>query len=785
MIETSAIYKEQVVQSQVDWKVSARIDYSDYNIDNSIVTYQNQPERASIIEQISNGILTPSFRYLGWGNWQWGNHLRSSTSDNFEQGGLSRKPSLADGTFQKTAGKPFGGEFGEEFRGDVDYPKFSVTFLPRFVSQIRAYFDDKLQEWAVDFDVLVFDADGLQSTTSITGNTSVQFEQELLVPVLNATEVQVIVKKWSIPFEKAKLIESFTSVFEEYDSSQIESVEILEEVIGDRSLSPIGNLTANQCNMTLLNLNRKFDNDNLDSVLAGRVIKNRRVQPFFQLNDLVNDIVPGGIFYTNEWRVRNESLTAELSAQDIISLMGQSEYRNSQFINPSTDQQFTFTTTADFNTFSFDNVIVGTDEILFAGESIFCDDSIVPQSLYGEEYGQEFQGAKYCGTAQRSVTFTYTPGTTVTMNVSFDSFLPAGSNIFLYASLDAGATFQRLENGKLVFTPDDITMSSQIIRIMVFFESHDLTTVPILQELRLNFVETVTLFSIAALIIEDYDSTSNLIQGNYTIDPLFGEIEIANAFITPRTHREALKLICEAGAGNGYSARDGSINLDVIQPVSTPTKIYTDNDYNDRQDIIADQELFNRVTVLVNPLDQVTSPEELSRSQFDILDTETKLITLRYSTIPADDITVSYDPSLPGGVTLDSSVFYTWGADLTFTNTSGSDQQFTIVLNGRPYRVIGQQSVSVDNTINIRRNGVIELVIDNPLIQSEEQADFIARTIIDAFGEQRRGNSFMAKPDPSVVIGDSIQVDERFFIANSNRLLYTVGEVSQNIGGRA
>lgn len=784
MIATSAEYKAQVEAPVTEWGITVKIDYSDYNIDNDIEAYQNDSDRTSDNAQMSDGIEFPTYQWMDWASFEWGQHLRSESVTENEKGGWTAKTSDPN-----TGDYPVfsGGFFGSSFAGSAyaakfnDCPRFIVSFLPRDVSELKVVFDSKLGQWAEDFDIEVYSADGLEYSESVTGNSSFKYETNITTVRL-AQNVEVIVKKWSLPGAKAKVIEMFTSVSETYDTDDIEGISILEEAQADNTESPIGNFTANQMTGTLLNWNNRFDVDNENSPLFGKVIKNRRVSPFFQLGSLA-DSLPGGVFYTTDWEVKENELTASFNAQDLASLMGQSEYDQNSFITPGSDHTFTYTTTADFDLWTKENVLSLSDQLIFQGSSLQCGSGEQATTFYGHAFaGSAFSTNKlYCGTADRIISFNYVPGCSVKLSFSANDKRPAGTNVRYFVSDDDGVTFSEIMNGGYIFTPTDITDTTQEITFRVLFESQSLTANPSVQDIEVTIAESVTLYSLATLVIEDFDNETNLVQGNYTIDQLLGEIEIDNAFFAPKTHRAAIKAICEAGGANAYIGRDGGINIEVLQGVDSIVKYYTEDNYAKKVNRSNDQELYNRVTVLTNPLEKAATTSEIAKVKVEILDGDTQEVTVKYTTVPSEYNNLD---ALPSGVTVTSGEYFTWGARLTLSNASGSDQDFDLVLNGYPYSVTGQRRIQIDNTENIRRNGVIELVIDNELIQSESQAQFVAEQLIDSFGTQKRAIDIQVVPDPSMVVGDSISVDDRSFRIRKNELQYKRGTISQKIGGR-
>ena len=163
--------------------------------------------------------------------------------------------------------------------------------------------------------------------------------------------------------------------------------------------------------------------------------------------------------------------------------------------------------------------------------------------------------------------------------------------------------------------------------------------------------------------------------------------------------------------------------------------------------------------------------------------TEVKTFKVEFSKskIPADTITLS---GLPGSVTATDQTDFVWGSEIELTNASGSDQSFTLTISGKPYTIKGAEVISVENTESIRLNGITEYPIDNPFIQTMEQAEQVAQIMADSFGTQKREANAIVLSDPSVELADSIDINGDFYLVNTQDLEIKKGLLSHTIGGK-
>lgn len=788
MIAVSDEYKTAVTKSNRRWTAKAQIDFSDYNIDNSITSTINHPDRSSVGDQMADGVETPAYKFWTWSHFEWGQHLRDPNAED-EQGGLSQYLSNSSNDFDNWApdgfGSPLSGFGNLGFAGFNKYPSFRLNFAARTVVSLKVVFDDKLLEWAEEFDVNVYtdDYDTPEHTENITGNTSYKWETTIAAIFL-VTGIEVVVKKWNKPDSKAKIMELFTSLQIKYSADMIKGISLIEETESDASDSPIENVVSNSIILKLFNLNNKFDNDNLSSVLYGNVTKNRRIKAWTWLNDLIDDLIPWGTFYADQWKIDNENMSAEVSGKDLLFLMDEAEYTEDQFITPGIDQNFTYTTNADFSTFTLDNIIVENDSLVFQGSAIECDESY--SSLYGfGQYGFGFigfSGPTFCGSAIKAINYNYTPGVSVTLSLSYNGTVLTNSQILWYINWKEEEEWY-LFDGEFTFTPENISDTTQTVYIKAFMITNNVVNPLTIEDISITLSEKITLYSLAAKIIQDYDDQTNLIEGNYIIDQSYGDYEIPHAFFAPQSYRSCLKKIVGAAGGRAYVRRDGFLILQTLQIIGDTVKEYDYDNIKKLTQPVKPFTLYNRVTTYIYEYILADAAEEVAKINISIEDTEVQEMIIQFEKFPVESGTFSYN-GLPVGVTVTDSIEYTWGVWLELTNASGGDEEFELSIEAEVYELIGNRYYQEDDTDSIRRNGIIELPIRNYLIQSMSQAVAITGTIIDSFKTQRRNFEADVIFDPSLLLGDTVTINGTKYLVNKSRLAYNINEIKHVLEGK-
>lgn len=325
-------------------EVRCRLDFSDTTLDNTIIGF-GSTFSAGLYSQIYNGKKDVSKKWFsldGSSTLDGTYFLMPETEAEFEQGEVgwwSEDLSNSSGDFVCEAPLALG-DFAfddQAFSTGICYPTISVNFLSRQVSELSIAFDNARMEYAIDFDIRLYDIDSeLLYSESIIGNTGVWFTKQI-TPTDNVCIVQYIIKKWSNPHRNAKVAEMFTMISMLVNGRDIKSLQVIE----DRELSidglPLGTTSSGSCVMTFYNRDRLFDWDNTTSKLYNYIRKGVKISP--EIGDGTNWI-PLGIFYAEEWDIPKKDIMLTVSGMDRMALLDSTEYATSRPIEAPADQSF-------------------------------------------------------------------------------------------------------------------------------------------------------------------------------------------------------------------------------------------------------------------------------------------------------------------------------------------------------------------------------------------------------------------------------------------------------------
>jgi hypothetical protein len=326
MIAVSAEFSTAVKSSPRRWVPRLQIVWTDPFIDPTISVTDSQRNYTSYKEQVADLKTLPAYKWFhldGICKFDGQTHIApgADTKDQFQMGWWGSNPCNASAEW--AAGS---------------YPDITVAFAVRPVQSLVVVGDSQYGEYPVDFDIQIRDTGlNLLYTEAVTGNTLLSWSANIADEGINdACYMTLIIKKWSHPSRVVKILEFYTSIVEVYEGDEIVSMNLLEErEIADGAL-PVGNISANELDISLQNIKiggipDPFSYENTASHLKNLLKNNRTITAWIGLvlpDDTVEWILLG-TFWSGDWQTSERSAVVTTSARDRMEKLRKAEYTTS------------------------------------------------------------------------------------------------------------------------------------------------------------------------------------------------------------------------------------------------------------------------------------------------------------------------------------------------------------------------------------------------------------------------------------------------------------------------
>lgn len=196
------------------------------------------------------------------------------------------------------------------------YIEMALTNVSILQAVSLEFSDDPLDGYPVDFYVELWSGSSLLETVEVTGNTG-----NIVVvgdfTVNNPTKIRLTIQKWSVPYRRVRLARFMLGLFETWDSSVIQDVDIYTEVTFSGLKIPYSS-----CTIRVENKNHRFDpyapNAIFNSIEERQAIV---VDLGLRLEGGSIEWIPGGTYYQQSAGWSLQDLTVSWELLDIIGML--------------------------------------------------------------------------------------------------------------------------------------------------------------------------------------------------------------------------------------------------------------------------------------------------------------------------------------------------------------------------------------------------------------------------------------------------------------------------------
>lgn len=229
-------------------------------------------------------------------------------------------------------------------------PILTVIFASRAIHAINVIGNNYLGEYPVSFIVRIYTLSGdvvpvltetvtngvgagwSRSKVIDTDATAVKWIKALNPVIGTAQKMELEIVKWSTGFRVVKIAEFYTSIVTTYTDDDILSLKLTEESDIAEGTIPIGNISCNELDLKLQNIDDQFFIGNTDSPIYTLLKKNRRIRAWIgiEIADGSTEYKLLGTFFSGDWDASELATFARTSARDRMELLRTSDFEISE-----------------------------------------------------------------------------------------------------------------------------------------------------------------------------------------------------------------------------------------------------------------------------------------------------------------------------------------------------------------------------------------------------------------------------------------------------------------------
>lgn len=198
------------------------------------------------------------------------------------------------------------------------HPIISIGFsevVSKLIPGITITWSKTYGEYANTFSVVAYNGDRIVAEKEVTDNKSVS--SMVFVDINGYNRIDIIVKKWCLPHHRARLEEVMMGLTKVYSKGDLFSYS------HSQSVDPIStSLPKNEIKFSIDNVDGNYNPYNPNGI--AKYLMERQpitVRYGLKMDDKSVEWIKGGTFYLSEWYARQNDITAEFTARDVLEFM--------------------------------------------------------------------------------------------------------------------------------------------------------------------------------------------------------------------------------------------------------------------------------------------------------------------------------------------------------------------------------------------------------------------------------------------------------------------------------
>lgn len=243
---------------------------------------------------------------------------------------------LLDGSRKAIPESDFGsnGYVGNELSDDVcvfsgKMPIITLNFPQVFenpIPGITITWSPTYGEFADSFVVTAYNGTTVVASKEVVGNRSTK--SLVMLDIVGYDRIDIMITKWCLPYHRARVEEIFVGINRVYSKSE------LFNYSHSQSVDPLSTaLPKNEIQFSLNNVDGEYNPYN-EQGMAKYLMSRQEVKARYglKLGDGSVEWIPGGTFYLSEWYAKQNGLTADFTARDLLEFMSDI-YKEAQMVH--------------------------------------------------------------------------------------------------------------------------------------------------------------------------------------------------------------------------------------------------------------------------------------------------------------------------------------------------------------------------------------------------------------------------------------------------------------------
>lgn len=200
------------------------------------------------------------------------------------------------------------------------FPIIEIKFkdkLTKIIPGITITWSKTYGEYATAFTIIAYNGDNVVAEKDIVDNNNVT--SLIFVDMEKYDRVEVIVKKWCLPHHRARLEEIMLGLTKVYSKGDLFAYS------HSQSVDPVStSLPKNEIKFSIDNVDGSYNPYNPNGI-AKYLMERQAIKIRYGLKmddeNKSTEWIKGGTFYLSEWYARENDITAEFTARDVLEFM--------------------------------------------------------------------------------------------------------------------------------------------------------------------------------------------------------------------------------------------------------------------------------------------------------------------------------------------------------------------------------------------------------------------------------------------------------------------------------